>query len=642
MRHFPLYTLLLAAVLSCLPLAAQNNPYGIDDECYRHMTAADALIGKPGFEEENEALLRTALEKGDLKAQNLYYVELLRDCTHRPDADDQTVLATHELCVQKSRELGFEQYLYQAFQTTKNYFFNKGLRIRAMEILQDMQRTAVAEGSDYGMWAAEKELASFYLIFGAGRFAREHLRAGIKIHESTDNPTIRRQSRCQQYIEYAGTFPAESDSFRVYIDKAWVAARNQTDTIRCNRESAKIAAIAGDIAGYRRYRDLCLDAGNVTAAGRFTRPMFDAIDALFEGSYDRDARAASKLPVENARIVGSIAEILGRFDIAGDIKDYCLSTRENDMGNLLEMNLSEMDARYGNDVLTADLAEKNAQVQRITRLVMVLLSILLLSALFFMYSRVRNQQQAMEKDRKMIAELTAANERARLADEAKTRFLQNMTHEIRTPLNAITGFSQLLAMPDGMFPPEEKEDFSNHILSNTKMLTMLLDDIIQTSAMDGSGYRVSIEEADCENVCRQAISSAEHRLQPGVALKFCPSITFPYRFRTDPLRLQQILTNLLTNACKHTSAGEIRLGCSLDEHPGQVTFSVEDTGPGIPAADAERIFERFVKLNEFVQGTGLGLSISRELAGKLGGRIWLDTAYTGGARFVLTLPVEPE
>ena len=87
MRHFPLYTLLLAAVLSCLPLAAQNNPYGIDDECYRHMTAADALIGKPGFEEENEALLRTALEKGDLKAQNLYYVELLRDCIHRPDAD---------------------------------------------------------------------------------------------------------------------------------------------------------------------------------------------------------------------------------------------------------------------------------------------------------------------------------------------------------------------------------------------------------------------------------------------------------------------------------------------------------------------------------------------------------------------------
>ncbi|MBQ9410918.1 MAG: ATP-binding protein [Bacteroidales bacterium] len=106
---------------------------------------------------------------------------------------------------------------------------------------------------------------------------------------------------------------------------------------------------------------------------------------------------------------------------------------------------------------------------------------------------------------------------------------------------------------------------------------------------------------------------------------------------TDPLRVQQILTNLLTNACKHTQAGVIRLGCSRDANT--LYFSVEDTGPGIPESEAEHIFERFVKLDEFVQGTGLGLSISREIASKLGGEVHLDTSYSPGARFVFSLPL---
>ena len=109
-------------------------------------------------------------------------------------------------------------------------------------------------------------------------------------------------------------------------------------------------------------------------------------------------------------------------------------------------------------------------------------------------------------------------------------------------------------------------------------------------------------------------------------------------FRTDPQRVQQILVNLLTNACKHTPSGEIRLGWTEDGK--EVSFFVEDTGPGVPAEKAEAIFDRFTKLNDFVQGTGLGLSICREIAGKMGGRVYLDTEYTGGARFVFVLPLE--
>ena len=231
----------------------------------------------------------------------------------------------------------------------------------------------------------------------------------------------------------------------------------------------------------------------------------------------------------------------------------------------------------------------------------------------------------------------------RLADAAKTRFVQNMSHEVRTPLNAIVGFSQLLSLPDGSFPEEEKQEFSGHIVNNTKMLTMLLDDILNASAMDSGNYRITYEDGEMNFMAEAAISSAEHRLQPGVRMYYAPESTEPFTFRTDPRRVQQILINLLTNACKHTSSGEIKLSASLTETPGFVTYSVTDTGPGIPADQAEKIFERFTKLNDFVQGTGLGLSICRDIAGRMGAKVYLDTTYSaGGSRFVFTVPCNPD
>ena len=122
---------------------------------------------------------------------------------------------------------------------------------------------------------------------------------------------------------------------------------------------------------------------------------------------------------------------------------------------------------------------------------------------------------------------------------------------------------------------------------------------------------------------------------------YVPCREEPFHFTTDPRRVQQILINLLTNACKHTAKGEIRMESSLSENPGFVTYSVTDTGPGVPPDQADKIFERFAKLNEFVQGTGLGLSICRDIADRMGAKVFLDTSHTGGARFVFAVPIEP-
>ncbi len=229
-----------------------------------------------------------------------------------------------------------------------------------------------------------------------------------------------------------------------------------------------------------------------------------------------------------------------------------------------------------------------------------------------------------------------------MADAAKTRFVQNMSHEVRTPLNAIVGFSQLLSLPDGSFTDQEKEEFSGHIINNSKMLTMLLDDILNASSMDSNQYKITLEDSELHFICQSAISSTEHRLQPGVTMTYEPESAEPFNFRTDPRRVQQILINLLTNACKHTQSGSIVLSTSLTAEPGFVTFAVTDTGTGVHPEQAEKIFERFTKLNDFVQGTGLGLSICRDIAGLMGAKVYLDTTWKGpGARFILSVPVHP-
>jgi len=225
-----------------------------------------------------------------------------------------------------------------------------------------------------------------------------------------------------------------------------------------------------------------------------------------------------------------------------------------------------------------------------------------------------------------------------IANLQKTKFIQNMNHEIRTPMNAIMGFCQLLET--GEVDDDERHKYLNYIISNSKMLLWMIDNMLYLSEFDNNMIHIYKSDVSINLVCRNALATTEFSHPNGVRVYFTTDVPDDFLFSTDGNRVQMILVNFLTNACKNTSKGEILLHCSVTEKVGLLCLSVTDTGTGVPTEKAEFIFERFTKLNSFKQGNGLGLSITRNIANAIGGTVFLDTSYTNGARFVLEIPIE--
>ena len=641
MKKYLIPVILLLAVL--LPATAQNNPYALDDECYSFFVACERTAGTAEFADNAALLLSTARAKKDTKAECLYHIEVLKDAARRvppramsTEAQDRNILNLLENAKDAADRFGYQQYFYYAYELVQNHFYNHGKPVRTLELAREAQTYATQRKDEYGLWMSYRYLVSLYISESDYISAKPYILKAVDLYYGSIDPTLRRQSLTRLYCDLADTYMVGSDSLAINIQKAVDAAQTHLDTLRCEYYLAKITAHAGDVQAYRRHRDYCLRDPELSTINRISPQFFEILDAIVERHFSLDMIDDDSFAyVREIKFIANIAEKYNYKDEAFEIEKMLVRRYEQLFASTNNTKVGEFDSRLGNTLLHAELDSKQERLDRITRRISIgstlVLVILLVLLLFYSHSLVRNNRK-----------LRKANQQVMLANAAKTRFVQNMSHEVRTPLNAIVGFSQLLSMPDGTFPEEEKQEFSNHIVNNSKMLTMLLDDILNASDMDTGKYRISYETGELHTMCKAAITSTEHRLQPGVRMFYTPESDQPFEFVTDPRRVQQILINLLTNACKHTSSGTIELRSSLTSEPGFVTFSVTDSGTGIPPEQAEHIFERFTKLDEFVQGTGLGLSICRDIAGRMGARVLLDTDFKGpGARFLFVVPVTP-
>jgi CheY-like chemotaxis protein/anti-sigma regulatory factor (Ser/Thr protein kinase) len=209
-----------------------------------------------------------------------------------------------------------------------------------------------------------------------------------------------------------------------------------------------------------------------------------------------------------------------------------------------------------------------------------------------------------------------------------------MSHEIRTPLNAIVGFSGLLASTDD---PDERDEYVGIINTNNELLLQLINDILDLAKIEAGTLDFVFTDVDVNRLFADIEQTSRMKARNTVQVLFEDKAAYCV-IRTDKNRLLQVITNFLNNAIKFTNEGSIRFGYHIREN--SLYFYVTDTGVGIKKEECNKIFGRFVKLNNFVQGTGLGLSICQTIVNKLGGEIGVESEYGKGSTFWFTLPKE--
>ncbi len=246
-------------------------------------------------------------------------------------------------------------------------------------------------------------------------------------------------------------------------------------------------------------------------------------------------------------------------------------------------------------------------------------------------SKIVGTSQRIDERKEMEASLVTARNKAEESDRLKTAFLANMGHEIRTPLNAIVGFADLLPVVES---EEDRNQLIREIQANNHKLLRIIDGLVSMSKIEAGAKSLMMAKVDINQLLHQMAET----YQPTTTLTIsteCPLEEFP--MQTDREKLLEILDNLMQNAVKFTSQGSVTLGYDVLE--SNVRIWVKDTGKGIPADDQEKIFERFVKLDEYIPGTGLGLSVAKSHALSLNGKIGVKSQVGEGSTFWVELPL---
>ena len=309
---------------------------------------------------------------------------------------------------------------------------------------------------------------------------------------------------------------------------------------------------------------------------------------------------------------------------------------------------AELATVYKTKQMESELAE-----QRVTlsdqRLLMVIVTLALVIVGFSLFIYLRHR--AAVRLEEAYSDLEIANERAEESSRMKSNFIQQISHEIRTPLNILSGFTQLLTMPDTKYDEETLNDIKRQITENTDRITGLVNKMLELSEAKSKSVIECNDQVPAVQIAAEAINASRISDAPHLTFDMIMSPEAEQAILQTNLRAAvRALSLLLDNARKFTAPPEARQNSKPADHlqkvilrmtiaSGHLFFSVEDTGIGIPHKEAERIFEEFVQLDEYYDGTGIGLTVARSLATRIGGNIILDTAYIGGARFVMTLPL---
>ena len=347
-------------------------------------------------------------------------------------------------------------------------------------------------------------------------------------------------------------------------------------------------------------------------------------EALLGHTDEAVKMAREELGDEGMDAISIIYEKAGRWEEAFHALKQ--QTEASDSIDNVVLTNSMMGIR--DEMMIYEAERKTARNQFYMMSAVIILLTLLATALFYI----------TQSRRRHLKELKKAYAQALASDKMQTAFIQNISHEVRTPLNIISGFSQVIADPDLNADFEERREIALMTQKNARLITTLIDEMLLISLNDNSEATKKDNTVEVNKLMRYLLQEMKPNISTKTELRYESTLPDDFNFLTNEFQLRIIVNALVDNAIKNTPEGSIILKADKPSDD-LLTLVVEDTGCGIPAKEAEHIFERFVKLDTFKEGIGLGLPLCRMLIEKLGGSIRLDTSYTKGARFVVTLPI---
>ena len=373
------------------------------------------------------------------------------------------------------------------------------------------------------------------------------------------------------------------------------------------------------LEGYKKYREGVAE-GKTSVHGRSVDIYYESL----QGNVDKAVKMAYDALGDEAHETATII-----YEQAGRWKEAYESLKKQTTANDSVNNviLSNSMQEFRDEMTVYDIERQAARTRIITLgIIIILLLMLIMAFIYITFSRRRHMRQ-----------LKRAYEHALESDKLKAAFIRNMSHEVRTPLNVIAGFAQVLADPDLSPDAAKRKEMAHIIEKNNYLITSQIDEMIELALNESAGDVTKDEHVGVNDILQQLAKEKGKFVNDDVTINVSSNIDDGFFITTNRDMLKRAIVPLIDNAMKYTAKGTITLGASVTDD--ELKLTVEDTGCGIPETEAEHIFERFVKLDTFKQGIGLGLPLCRMLIEKLGGTVRLDTSYTQGARFIVTLPI---
>ena len=560
---------------------------------------------------------------------------------------------------QYARSVGNAELYYWAWAARLvNYYIIQGEYNIALLEAEKMLQEAKGEKKQGSIAECYYALANVYTAKGLVKKSQEFMLKEIDIFE---NANVFRYNISCQYSDAAKIYIdlGEAEKAPELLKKALKTSRSTYHEVTAKLVYVSLYLAQGDTAAARKALEECRQMYmGEPSMKRHIHYLYDVeIDYNWRvGNYNKalsvlDERETELRKKNNLTTLMALrktkADILWdmnrKEEAAGLYRDFLLEQKKENERNE-EITTSEFATMLNLQQLNAEKVrlEKTSQKKQLqnTRTILFsVLGLLCIVVIFLWQQRKLNaklhraKNKLDEQNRTLIKaeeELRKAKEVAEQSNWLKTMFIQNMSHEIRTPLNSIVGFSGVLV--DML---DEKEDIGQYVAlieSNSKLLLKLVGDILDISILD-SEVEIKHNAVDVNACCQASIDAAGASFDPGVRLIFEPAcdeliINSNYNY------IVQVLDNLLGNASKFTHEGSVTLAYEVKKEENQLIFTVTDTGIGIPVEEQERVFERFVKLDNFSQGAGLGLSICRIVAERLGGYLRIDKGYTQGTRVI--------